>query len=170
MISFLSLTALIFFTVIFQITFLEHLSIGSVSIEITPVLVIYAGFRLDALYGGIFSFLLGLFVDSLISPIVGLYTLIYVLFFYISLFTSEKINSDNMLSLSLFAGVCFLLQGVLIILFYWLILDENIINLLFKTFLPQAVLMGIVSPFLYRIIKRIEVLFYAEDRKPDRRL
>ena len=170
MISLLVLIVSIFFAVIFQITFLDFFSIGPVSIEITPVLVIYAGFRFGNIYGSIFSFLLGFFVDSLISPIGGLYTLIYVLFFYISFIASAKINSDNTFSLSLFTGICFFLQGVLIVLFYWLILNENIISSIFKIFIPQAILMGILSPFLYRILTRFEVLFYAEDRQPDRRL
>jgi cell shape-determining protein MreD len=170
MISLLVLIVFLFLTVIFQITFLDFFSIGPVSIEITLVLVIYAGFRFDAIYGSIFSLLLGFFVDGLISPIGGLYTLIYVLFFYTSFLASAKINTDNTFSLSLFTGICFFLQGVLITLFYWLILNENIINSILEIFIPQGILMGILSPFLYRILRRFEVLFYAEDRQPDRRL
>jgi hypothetical protein len=63
-----------------------------------------------------------------------------------------------------------LLQGVLIVLFYWLILDENISSSIFEIFIPQAILMGIISPFLYRILMRFEVLLYAEGRQADRRL
>jgi cell shape-determining protein MreD len=170
MISLLVLVIFIFFAVIFQITFLDFFSIGAVSVEIIPLLVIYAGLRFNAIYAGIFSFLLGLFVDSLISPIGGLYTLIYVFFFYISFISSAKISSDNIVSLSLFTGICFFLQGILIVLFYWLILNENIIKWTVTIFIPQAILMGILSPLLYPLLTRFEVLFYAEDRQPDRRL
>jgi rod shape-determining protein MreD len=170
MISFLVFLATVFLAVILQITFLGFFSVGSIGIEITPLFVIYAGFRFDAVYAGLFSFLLGFFVDSLISPVAGLYILIYVLLFYLSFLAAAKINSDNTTPLSLFTGACFLLQGVLIALFYWLILDETIIESLFTVFIPQAVLMVVFSPFVYGFLRRIEGLFYAENRQPDRRL
>ena len=171
MISVLLLIAFLFFTVIFQITVLDFFSLGPISIEITPIMVIYAGFRFNAIYSSIFSFLLGFFVDTLINPpIGGLYILIYVSLFYISFLASARMNTDNTFSLSLFTGICFFLQGVLISLFHWLILNEDIFNSIFRIFIPQAILMGILSPFLYRILGYFEVLFYAEDRQPDRRL
>ncbi len=171
MISTVLLIVLLFLAVILQITILDLSSIGLVSIEITPLVVIYAGFRFSAIYGGVFSFLLGFFVDTIIgSPIAGLYTLIYVALFYISCLVSEKINTNNMLSLSLFTGFCFLLQGAVISFFYWLILNQNTFNLIFTVFIPQGILMGILSPFLFYVFGRLEVLLYAQDRQTDRRL
>ena len=62
------------FLVIVQITILDLFSLGWIGMEISLIVVIYAGFHLDALRGGILSLVLGFFLDCLTSAIFGLYT------------------------------------------------------------------------------------------------
>ncbi|MEK7373790.1 MAG: hypothetical protein AABZ85_02025, partial [Thermodesulfobacteriota bacterium] len=39
-----------------------------------------------------------------------------------------------------------------------------------KVFLPQAVVMGLLSPLLFRLLHRFEVFPHAEDTRPARRI
>ncbi len=170
MITLLLQPVYIFFLAILQITFLEFFSIGTISIDIAFLFVIYAGLWLNTVRGATLSLLLGFFIDCTVSPIWGLHMFLYVLFFYISMMTSAKINRENNLPISLFAGICLFLQGALKVLLYWLILDTNILSALPEIFLPQAAAAGILSPIFFNIFNYFEVFFNAEVRQPARRL
>ena len=95
---------------------------------------------------------------------------LYVLFFYISMIAGTKIDRKNNLPAAVFTGICLLFQGALKILFYWLILDVDILYTVPKMFIPQAIATGILSPFLYSIFNHFEDFFNAEVRQPARRL
>jgi rod shape-determining protein MreD len=170
MITILLQTAFILLLAILQITFLKFFSIGSVIIDATFAFVIYSGLWSGTVRGAFLSFTLGFFLDCLSSPIWGLHMFSYVLFFYISTVTSAKINRENRLLLSLFTGTCLLVQGALKILFYWLILDVDILYTIPTIFFPQAVAMGILSTYLFNAFSYFEVLLNAEVRQPARRL
>ena len=64
MIYYLLLPILLLLLVIVQITILDLFSLGWIGMEISLIVVIYAGFHLDALRGGILSLLLGFFECS----------------------------------------------------------------------------------------------------------
>ena len=170
MIVFLLQPIFIFLMAILQITFIEFFSIGPVSIDLTFIFVIYAGFWFNPLRGAILSFILGFFLDCVVSPIWGLHAFLYVLFFYIAMIAGARIDRKNNLPVSIFTGTCLFLQGALKVLLYWLLLDVDIAYSLLQIFLPQAIAMGVISPFLYYIFNNFEVFFNAEVRQPARRL
>lgn len=170
MIPFLLQPLFIFLLAIFQASFLEFFSVGPISIEITFAFVIYAGLRFGVLHGAALSFLLGVFIDCIAGPIWGLNMFLYVLFFYMALLAGAKIDSENRLPVSLLTGICFLLQGALRVFFYWFMLDINILYAIPKIFLPEAVILGILTPPLYAVFNRFEALSNAEVRQPDRQL
>lgn len=170
MIAFLLQPIFIFLMAILQITFMDFFSVGPLSIDLAFVFVIYAGLRFNAMRGALLSFLLGFFLDCIVSPIWGLHMFLYVLFFYISMIAGTKIDRKNHLPVAVFTGICLLLQGALKILFYWLILDVDILYTVPKMFIPQAIATGIFSPFLYNIFNYFEDFFNAEVRQPARRL
>ena len=65
MIYYLLLPMLLLLLVIVQITILELFSFGWIGIELSLIVVIYLGFHLDTLRGGVLSLLLGFFLDCL---------------------------------------------------------------------------------------------------------
>ena len=95
MIYYLLLPMLLLLLVIFQITILELFSFGWIGIELSLIVVIYLGFHLNALRGGVLSLLLGFFLDCLTSAIFGLYMFLYVLIFYLSNIVGGKIYAGN---------------------------------------------------------------------------
>ena len=88
MIYYLLLPLLLLILVVVQTTILDLFSLGWISIEISLIVVIYAGFHLDALRGGILSLVIGFFLDCLTSAIFGLYTFLYILIFCLAMIVS----------------------------------------------------------------------------------
>lgn len=170
MIYYLLLPILMLLLVIVQITILDLFSLGWIGMEISLIIVIYAGFHLDALRGGILSLLLGFFLDCLTSTIFGLYMFLYVLIFFLSMIVEGRIYSGKPVLIASFAGLCTLLEGVVIVFLYRFVFGADILYVIPKIFIPQAVAVGIMSPIFFGLFKRFEVFLHAEDRRPARRI
>ncbi|MEK7242753.1 MAG: hypothetical protein AAB112_01105, partial [Thermodesulfobacteriota bacterium] len=139
MIHYLLLPMLLLLLVIVQITILELFSFGWIGIEISLIVVIYLGFHLDALRGGLLSLLLGFFLDCLTSAIFGLYMFLYVLIFYLSNIVGGKIYAGKPALIASFTALCTLLEGLVIVLFYRFVFGADILDAIPKIFVPQAV-------------------------------
>jgi rod shape-determining protein MreD len=170
MIYYLLLPLLLLILVVVQTTILDLFSLGWISIEISLIVVIYAGFHLDALRGGILSLVLGFFLDCLTSAIFGLYTFLYILIFYLAMIVAGRVYGEKPTLIASFTGLCTLLEGLVIVLFYRFVFGADILYAIPKVFLPQAVVMGLLSPLLFRLLHRFEVFPHAEDARPSRRI
>jgi len=170
MIFYLFLPALLLLLVIIQITLFELLSFGWIGIELSLIVVIYAGFHLDALRGGTLSLLLGFFMDCLTSAIFGLYMFLYILIFFLSMIIERKVYAAKPALISTFTGICMLLEGLVIVLLYRFVFGADILYAILKIFIPQAVVLGILSPFLFGLFQRFEVFVNAENRGPAQRI
>jgi rod shape-determining protein MreD len=170
MIFYLLLPFLLLFLVIVQTTILELFSLGWIGIEISLIVVIYAGFNLDALRGGIISLLLGFFVDCLTSAIFGLYMFLYIVIFSLSMIVEGKVYTKKPALIASFTGFCMLLEGLMIVLLYRFIFGADILYAILKIFIPQAIVLGILSPPVFGLLQRFEVFVHAEDRQPAQRI
>ncbi len=170
MIYYLLLPLLLLLSVLIQITILDLFSLGWVNVEISLIIVIYSGFHLDALRGGILSLLLGFFLDCLTSAIFGLYTFLYILIFFLSMIVAGKVYAEKPSLISSFTGLCTLLEGLVIVLLYRFLLGADILDAIPKIFIPQAIVVGVLSPFIFRFFDRFEVLAHAKDIRPARRV
>ncbi len=170
MIYYLLLPLLLLLIVITQITLLDLFTLGWVGMEVSLVVVIYSGFRLDALRGAMISLLLGFFMDCLTSAIFGLYIFLYILIFYLSMFAAGKVYSEKYSLIAFFTGLCTLLEGLIIVLLYLFLLGADILYAIPKIFIPKALLLGLLSPFLFQIFHRFEVLLHAKGSQPAQRV
>jgi rod shape-determining protein MreD len=169
MIYYLLLPALLLLVIV-QIAILDILSLGWIGIEISLIVVIYAGFHLDALRGAILSLVLGFFLDCLTSAIFGLYTFLYILIFYLSLIVAGKVYGEKPVLIAFFTALCTLFEGMVIVLLYRFVLGTDILYTIPKIFIPQAVVVGLLSPFAFGLFHRFEVFLHAEDTRPARRI
>jgi rod shape-determining protein MreD len=156
--------------VIVQITVLDLFTLGWVGMEISLVVVIYSGFHLDAFLGCMISLLLGFFLDCLTSAIFGLYTFLYILIFYFSMLVAGKIYAEKPSLIALFTGFCTLLEGLIIVLLYFFLLGADILYAIPKIFIPKAILLGLLSPFLFPLFHRFEVSLHANGTRPAQRI
>lgn len=170
MIYYLLLPVLLLLLVIAQVTILDIFSLGWIGLEVSLIVVIYSGFHLDAVRGGILSLVLGFFLDCLTSAIFGLYTFLYVLLFYFSLLIAGKVYAEKPALIALFTGLCTLVEGIVIVLLYRFVLGADILYAIPKIFVPQAVVVGLLSPIFFSLFKRFEVFLHATDTRPARRL
>jgi rod shape-determining protein MreD len=170
MIHYLLLPMLLLLLVIVQITILELFAFGWIGIEVSLIVVIYLGFHLDALRGGLLSLLLGFFLDCLTSAIFGLYMFLYVLIFFLSNSVGGKIYAGKPALTASFTALCTLLEGLVIVLFYRFVFGADILDAIPKIFVPQAVVVGCLSPLCFILIKHFEVFLHVEDRRPARRI
>lgn len=170
MITYLLIPLLLLLLVIVQITVLDLFTLGWVGMEISLAVVIYSGFHHDALRGCVISLLLGFFLDCLTSAIFGLYTFLYLLIFYFSMFVAGKIYAEKPLLIALFTGFCTLLEGLTIVLLYLFLLGADILYAIPKIFIPKAILLGFLSPFLFHLFHRFEVSLHANETRPAQRI
>ena len=170
MIYYLLLPLLLLFLVIAQITILDLFTLGRISMEISLIVVIYSGFHLDVLRGGILSIMLGFFLDCLTSAIFGLYIFLYCLIFYLSMLVAGRAYAGNPLLIASFTGICTMLEGLVIVLLYHFLFGADILAAIPKVFIPQAALLGLLSPLVFSLLHRFEVFLNAEDTRPARRV
>jgi rod shape-determining protein MreD len=170
MIYYLLLPVLLLLLVIVQTAILELFSLGWIGMEISMIVVIYAGFHLDPLRGGILSLLLGFFMDCLTSSIFGLYMFLYILIFFLAMIIEGKVYAGKPALIASFTGFCMLLEGLVIVLLYRFVFGADILYAILKIFIPQAIVLGLLSPFIFGLFQRFEVFVHAEDRRPAQRI
>jgi rod shape-determining protein MreD len=162
-IPYLLLPVLLLFLVIIQITILNFFPLVWIGLEISLIVVIYCGFHLDALWGGILSLMLGFFLDCLTSAIFGLYTFLYTLIFYLSMIVAGKVYAEKPFLIGVFVGICALLEGVAIVLLYRFFSGVDILYAIPTIFIPRALALGLLSPAFFRLFNRFEEFLYARD-------
>lgn len=157
-----------FFTlllIVLQRTLLELLFGGRIGIEVSLILVIYAGFHLDMLKGGVLAILAGFLLDCLSGTIMGLYTLIYVMIFILSNVLAPRIYGERMLFIMSYTFFCVLLEGLFIFAVYWFVYSTDASQGLLRTYFPQALVAGVLSPALFTLFNRLEVYVHAGEAR-----
>jgi len=155
--------------IIFQVSVTDIMFFGKISLEISLLLVIYAGFHLKVIKGFILSFLLGFFLDCIACSISGLFTFIYTFLFFISKFVYPRIYPEKKSFIVIFTLICALLEQLLVILFNELIYGVNLFQHILRIFLPQALVISVLSPVFFNIFFRLEVLLNGGDARSIRR-
>lgn len=154
------------FLVVFQTSVLNLFSMGRIGVELSLILVIYAGFRMKVLPGAFLSFLLGFFLDCMMGSISGLFALIYVCIFFISVSVSLRVYAEQIRLIMIFSFLCAILEGLMVVLFYKIVYDIIMFDDFFRVFLPQALLVGALSPLFFKLFHFFEVLFRDGDSQP----
>ncbi len=144
--------------IVFQTTVLDLFFMGKIGLEISLVLVVYAGFYLDIIKGGVMSFILGFFLDCVTGSIPGLFTFIYVAIFFLSRVVSLRVYMEGLTFIMGFTFTCAFSEGIATILIYKFFLGVDMFHDVLRVFLPQALVTGVLSPALFTIFSRFEVL------------
>ncbi|MFB3926438.1 MAG: hypothetical protein ACE14T_10330 [Syntrophales bacterium] len=158
MIFYLLLPVFSLILLVLQTTILDLFFLGKMGLEISLVVVIYAGFHLNASRGGILAFVMGFLLDCITGSITGLFTFFYVVVFFSSKIVSFRVYAEGLFFIMFFTLVCALSEGVFIMLLYRLIYGVDISTSLFRLFIPQALVAGVLSPALFAFFDRFKVL------------
>ncbi len=169
MIYFLLLPLFSLLFVVFQTTVLELLFFNRISVEVSLVLVIYAGFYLDILKGGLLSFLLGFFLDILTGSVTGMYCLLYLSIFFISMLVSLRVYAGRTFFIMGYVFVCALFESWIVLLFCKYMQNLDLFHKFFTLFLPQVLVVSFLSPACFKTFNRFGELLNVEAARSDKR-
>ncbi len=165
MIFYISVPFLSLLLIVTQMTISDIIFFGKIGVEISLILVIYAGFRLDVMKGGILSFIIGFVHDCLGCSVSGLYTFIYVLVFLMALLASSRVSPDKSSFIVIFTLICALFEGMIIAIFNPLLHGGNISVNALQVYLLQSLIVSGLSPVLFKIFHQIEEVLIHEDKQ-----
>lgn len=142
--------------VILQTSLVEFFTADRLSLEFTTVLVIYAALFLDTWTGAWLTILTGYCMDALVSPFPGFYVLSYGIVFFALSSISSRVYSTNMLFLVTVTFLTLLAEGIILVSIYYILYDLNVLATGLKVYLPQAFILGALSPILYNFLRRLD--------------
>ena len=158
-----------FLLVVFQTTVFELLFFNQVSVEISLILVIYAGFYMDILKGGVLSFFLGFFLDILTGSVTGLYIVLYLSIFFISTLVSLRVYAEKTFFIMSYVFVCALFECWVVLMFYKYIQDLDLFHKFVSVFLPQVLVVSLVSPACFNTFRRFGDILNVGAERSDKR-
>jgi rod shape-determining protein MreD len=165
MIFYLLSPLLAFSVIILQRTLVDLLFSGKIGLELSLILVVFAGFHFEQMRGALFAMITGFIFDCLSGAVMGLYTFFYVVVFFLTRLLTDRIYSEQMFFIIVFTFLCVLFEGLYIVVLYKSVFDVNMSYNLYRVFLPQALVAGVLSPALFAGLNYLEVLFDAGDRR-----
>jgi len=155
MIFFVLVPWLLMFLVVFQHTVLGAIFFHTIAVEISLVLVIYAGLRMEVRRGSFLVLILGLMMDCITGTGSGFYALVYALVFLLVYLLSLQVYAESTPFLIMLTLGCGLGEGLLLLTLNMVIYGTNVFLDLVRYFLPQLLLVSAISPFLFRFFHRI---------------
>ena len=156
--------------IVFQMLLSDIILFGKIGVELSLILVIYIGFRFDIIRGGILSLIIGFLRDCITFSNSGLYTLLYVIIFLISMLASYRISPGKAAFIMIFTFFCALFEGMIIALFYPLLYVGHISPHTLLFYIPQALIVSCLGPVLFRAFNRIEVVLNGRNEWPVKRI
>jgi rod shape-determining protein MreD len=148
--------------VVLQTSIADILFSGRLTLEISLIVVIYAGFRLDLAKGLTLAFILGFIYDCLAGSVVGLFTFIYMIIFMCSFLVSIRLSTEKLYFIALFSLICCFLEEILIVLFYNLAYGSEIVKKTPFLFFLQAVLISLLAALFFYLMRRTEGFLYGK--------
>jgi len=155
-VSYIFLTFLGLLLVILQTTISNLLFSGEIVLELSLIVVIYAGFSHELMRGCLISFILGVFLDCFMGSVSGLFGLIYTLTFFMTKFFSRNIFAERVSFLMVYISFCVLFEGMMVTTFYKFAYDVDKFHHLWDVFFPQTVLLALLGPSFFKLLRRIE--------------
>jgi hypothetical protein len=141
--------------VVFQHAVLGTIFFHSLAVEISLVLVVYAGLRMAVFRGSILSLILGLMMDCITGVCSGFYALIYTSIFLMVYLISLQVYAKSNVFIVFFTLCCGLIEGIWLLVLNQIIYGTNILSDLVMYFMPQLVVVSLMSPFLFKFFHRI---------------
>jgi rod shape-determining protein MreD len=152
-----------------QTTLADLLFSGRITLELSLIVVIYAGFRMDLVRGMILSAIMGFVLDCMSGAVVGLFTFIYLLVFTLSFFMSLRMVSEKNYLIVFFSLFCCMLETLIVSLIYHFALDYNMSDNVLPVFVPQTLLISVLSVGFFYGMRKIEGLIYGKAMQPTQR-
>ena len=156
MMRLLALSLSVFGLVVLQTSLLEFLTADRLGLEFTVVAVIYAALFMETWTGAWLTFLMGYCMDALVAPFPGPYLLSYGIVFFVLSSISTRVYSTKPLFLVAVTFLSLLAEGIILVSVYYIIYDMTVLPTGLKIYLPQACILGGLSPILFHLFRRLD--------------
>jgi rod shape-determining protein MreD len=161
MIYFLLLPFLSILLIALQSTVTDIIFSERLVFEISLVVVIYAGFRLDLIRGSISAFVFGFVLDCVSGSVPGLFAFIYMGIFLCSFFVSDWLDTEKIYVIACFSFICAFVKEIIAALFYYLAFKMDVSLNSYFIFFVQALMIGLLAPIFFYLMGRVEVFVYG---------
>lgn len=148
--------------VVSQITLSDIFFSGWLTLELSLVAVIYAGFRLDFVKGITLACLMGLTFDCLSGAVPGSFTLFYLLIFLLVFFVSLRIASEKLYIIAFVSLICSLFESFVLVLLYSFVFQHDLTGDVLPVLVLQALLTSVLSVGFFYVMSRTEGLRYGK--------
>ncbi len=162
MLYYLSLPFLSVLLIVLQTMITDIFFSNRFMFEMSLVVVIYAGFRLDLIKGTVLSFILGLVFDFVSGSVPGGVALIYIIVFLNSYFVSEWLDTEKTHVIVIFGLLCALLKEMMLNLFYYIAFNINVLTNVSSVIFIQALVIGLLAPLFFSLMDRTGILLYEK--------
>jgi rod shape-determining protein MreD len=162
MLYYLSLPFLSILLVILQSTITDIIFSGRLVFELSFIVVIYAGFRLDLIKGIILAFVFGFVFDCVGGSVPGLFAFIYMIIFLFSFFVSDWLDTGKAHVIVFFSFFCAFLKEIILNLFYYMAFNINVLMNVSFVFFIQALIISLFAPLLFYLMDRAEIFIYEK--------
>lgn len=166
MIYYLLMPIFSLFLIVFQSTVLDIFFLGKIRVELSLIVVLYAGFYMNMIKGGLLSFVLGFFLDCAASSVVpGLFIFLYMAIFFASKYISYRVYPEGLTFIMVFAFVCALSEGIFIFLLYKFIFGVNIFYDVINMYVPQSLVIAVLCPACFTLFYRLEDVLHVTEQE-----
>jgi rod shape-determining protein MreD len=162
MLYYLSLPFLSILLIVLQATITDIIFSNRFVFEMSLVVVIYAGFRLDLIKGTILAFVFGLVFDFVSGSVPGVLAFIYIMVFLCSFFVSEWLDTEKTHVIISFGFLCALMKEIMLNAFYYLAFNINALMSVSSVIFIQALVIGLLAPLFFSLMDRTGILLYEK--------
>lgn len=162
MISGLAWMPVLLFLIVVQKTVLDIFSFHLLSVDLTLLFVVFAGFSMSVLRGGILTLAAGYFVGVMTGTVTGLFMFVYFSLFCVSTLVSTRVYIEQSYFIMLFTMSCALVEGMMLVVINRYILDAPALYPTLRAVFPQIFILGLISPFFFKVFRKFEVLVHAK--------
>lgn len=142
---------------------------GWLVIEASLVVVICAGFRLTIVRGLILALVMGFVFDCLTGSVMGLFMLVYMTVFLLTFFISERLVTEKLYIIAFLSLILALLETLFLVLFYFWVYGISLTGSLLTVFLPQSLMVSVMSVAFFYAMHRIEEMIYGKPMRASQR-
>jgi len=150
---------------ILQTTWLSSFPVRPLRPDLLLIFTLYLAFLFPPALGGILAFFMGYLMDLFSGNSFGCYAFSRTLVFFVAQFLKERFYLEGFSFQCLFAFIFSLLEGGLILVLINALQSIPVGNLYFSLFsylLPQSLLTGLASPFLFLLFQKVRLFLFRQ--------
>jgi len=159
MIYYVAIPLFLLMFVVFQHSLPGMLFLNRISVEMSLIIVVYAGFRMELVRGGALALMLGFLLDCFTGTVTGFYIMIYFILFSLSFMISPRIYAESAGFIVFATFIGGLIEGLLIITVNYLLYRTNIYYDLLWNFFPQLLIVSGISPVFFKIFDKFGMTY-----------